>query len=486
MDRYKKLTILHSNDLHGDFYAEDIDQKLVGGVSMLSGYINRARLEEENVIYAIAGDMFTGSVIDSEYKGISTIEIMNMIGPDVVSLGNHEVDYGVAHLLFLEKCARFPIINANMHIANKDVRLFKSHELIKIGGMSVLFIGILTEEVLTHTKADLLVGSLVDIWEAAEQVGKICNSYKTVDIDFTVLLTHIGIEEDKKLAEILDPRWGVDIIIGGHSHTKLDAPVVVNNIPIVQAAVGTNQIGRFDIVVDTDNNCIENYDWKLIEINSENCPRDKALEEMINSYKDKTDNKYNRYLTRFLEEYTHPRRDRETDLGKILTDIFKENMMLDIMFIGSGSIRRDLGPIILYKDLIEALPYDEEIYNVTLTGRQLVKAMERVHRKEAYDGIDPEFYQYSKGFQVVYSRKEDKILKLEFENQPIDLDREYKIGLYKFHYNNSDNFLNLPHEEISKRSRLITSSSRDFLKEYFLQTEYIEVPKDQRWIVIED
>ena len=73
MKNLKKLTILHSNDMHGDFLAEQIDQRLVGGVSLLSGYVNKVRREEKNVIYAVAGDMFRGNVIDSEYKGTSTI-----------------------------------------------------------------------------------------------------------------------------------------------------------------------------------------------------------------------------------------------------------------------------------------------------------------------------------------------------------------------------------------------------------------------------
>ncbi len=102
MKNLKKLTLLHSNDMHGDFLAENLDAKLVGGVSLLSGYINKVRQDEENVIYAIAGDMFRGSIIDSEFLGLSTIQIMNMLGPDIVTLGNHEVDYGLAHLLFLE------------------------------------------------------------------------------------------------------------------------------------------------------------------------------------------------------------------------------------------------------------------------------------------------------------------------------------------------------------------------------------------------
>ena len=124
----KKLTILHSNDLHGDFLAEQVDEKLVGGVSRLSGYVNKVRSEEKNVIYAIAGDMFRGSLIDSEYQGISTIQIMNLLAPDVASLGNHEVDYGLAHLLFLERCASFPIICANMYVKHVGKRLFTSQK----------------------------------------------------------------------------------------------------------------------------------------------------------------------------------------------------------------------------------------------------------------------------------------------------------------------------------------------------------------------
>ena len=77
MADYRKLTILHSNDMHGDFLAENIDDSLVGGVSMLSGYLNRVRNKDPEALYVIAGDMFRGSIIDAEYQGVSTIEIMN-------------------------------------------------------------------------------------------------------------------------------------------------------------------------------------------------------------------------------------------------------------------------------------------------------------------------------------------------------------------------------------------------------------------------
>ena len=195
MKQTKKITILHSNDLHGDFLAEQVDEKLVGGVSMLSGYIEKVRAEQPNTIYVIAGDMFRGSVIDSEYKGLSTIEIMNALAPDVVTIGNHEVDYGIAHLLFIEKCARFPIINANLYIKNTphtavhplqdpaDGRhehpVHRHHHAGRDQPDQVRIAG------------GVLCGSTA---AAAAEVGKICNAHNSIDIDFTVLLTHIGFE----------------------------------------------------------------------------------------------------------------------------------------------------------------------------------------------------------------------------------------------------------------------------------------------------
>ena len=137
------------------------------------------------MIYAVAGDMFRGSVIDSEYKGTSTIGIMNLVGPDVATIGNHEIDYGLAHLLFLEKCADFPIINAHLHIKSNGRRMFRPFWIAHIDNMKILFIGIITEEVLAATKTDELIGSFVDIGEAAREVGNICNAYNAIDIDFT-------------------------------------------------------------------------------------------------------------------------------------------------------------------------------------------------------------------------------------------------------------------------------------------------------------
>lgn len=374
MKHTKKITILHSNDLHGDFLAEQVDEKLVGGVSMLSGYIEKVRAEEPNTLYVIAGDMFRGSVIDSEYKGLSTIEIMNALAPDVVTIGNHEVDYGIAHLLFIEKCARFPIINANLYIKNTPTRLFTPYKILRVDGMNILFIGIITQDVINQTKSESLVGSFVDTAAAAAEVGKICNAHNSIDIDFTVLLTHIGFEEDRHLARQLDPAWGVDLIIGGHSHTLPEHAVEENGVVIAQAGTGTDQIGRFDIVVDTDNNCIDSYTWRTVPICAETCPRNPAMEQVLQRFTSQVDEKYSHIVGRFRRELTHPERTQETELGNLFADIFTRSLGIDVMLIGSGSIRAEkLGPIVTYGDLIEGFPYDDGVYMFKVTGRQLAR-----------------------------------------------------------------------------------------------------------------
>jgi len=486
MKNLKKLTILHSNDLHGDFMAREVDNELLGGISMLSGYVQKVRREEENVLYAISGDMFRGSVIDSEFKGISTIEIMNMLAPDVVTLGNHEVDYGIAHLLFIEKCAQFPIINANMYLTTNHVRLFRSHLIVNIDGMKVMFIGILTEDVLSATKQDSLIGSLVDVRAAAEEVGKICNAYRTEDIDFTVLLTHIGFEADKELAAMLDPEWGVDIIIGGHSHTFLEKPEEVAGIPIVQASCGTAQIGRFDITVDTDTNSIDSYTWKLIPIDDDYCPRDKELEQVIRKYKEQTDTKYSRVITRFVDRYTHPARNQETMLGKLLTDAFKDVLGVDIMFLGSGSIRgEELGPIVQYRDLMQIFPYNDKIYRIYVNGEQLKRMVKHILRDEAFEGEHTEFYQFSRGFRIEYDRKSKELISLSLNGYEIRDFDQFTLGLQAFHLKNIKEFLNVSPEEISspRRPKVLSTNSTDVLEEYFSNQELIRASGERRLVL---
>ena len=486
MANIKKLTILHSNDLHGDFLAEEVDAQLIGGVSMLSGYVSKVRREEKNAIYCIAGDMFRGSVIDSEFRGISTIEIMNMLAPDVVTIGNHEIDYGIAHLLFLEKCAKFPIINANLHISTNKARLFKPHHIIEIDGMKILFIGIVTDTVLSMAKKEALVGSFIDIHDAAAEVERICNAYNATDIDCTILLTHIGFEEDKQLASQLDPSLGVDIIIGGHSHTFLEEPEEVNGILIAQAGTGTDQVGRFDLEIDTDSNCIHGFSWQSIPISDAHCPRDTALEAILNRYKTAADEKYSRLVTRLKRQLSHPSWYQETELGGFLADILQESLRLDMMLVGSGSIRvKEFGPIVLFSDLMECLPYDDSAIALWVSGAQLKKMILYMLRDEVWDGSHCEFFQFSQGVRVVYDKANRVCKEFTLHDAPIEDAKIYKIGLQYYFYLNMKDFFSVSHEDVEQngKPRRVATSCREVLEEYLSCHQNLDHPISGRFII---
>ncbi len=477
MERYKRLTLLHSNDMHGDFLADDTQGAPVGGVAMLSGYINKVRETEPNVLYCIAGDMFRGSVIDSEYRGLSTIEIMNMLSPDVVTLGNHETDYGLAHLLFLEKCARFPIINANLHVKTNGARLFRPHVILEANGIKTLFIGILTEDVIAQTKREALIGAVVDVAEAAEEVGRICNAYNAVDVDLTVLLTHIGFEEDKKLAARLDPAWSVDLIIGGHSHTLLTEPAVVNGIPIVQVGSGTDQIGRFDLTVDTFENRVADYSWQCVPINPQNCPKDTEIEALIARYKSSTDEKYSRVVTRFARRLTHPARTQETALGGLLADALRNSVGVDVMLLSSGSVRVPaLGPIVMLQDLNEAFPFDDALYMIRVTGAQLRRMLLYMLRDEVWQGVHCEFYQFSAGLRAEYIKEERDFASFTYRGAPIADAQILTLGLQQYHYVNFEEIFRVPLEEIRRNGapRVAATSCRDVLEEYLTAHQHLD------------
>ena len=483
----KKLTILHSNDLHGDFLPKETDGKETGGLSRLSGYVNKVRAERENVIYAIAGDMFRGSVIDSEYQGLSTIDLMNNLNPDVATIGNHEVDYGFAHLLFLEKCAKFPIVNANLFITMNNARVFTPYINVEVGGMRVMFIGILTEEVLASTKNEKIIGTFIDLESAAKEVGIICDNYRTVRTDMTILLTHIGYENDLKLAEMLDPDWGVDVIIGGHSHTFMDKPEYVNNIPIVQAGTGTGVIGRFDIQYDTEKKEIADLKWKCVEINEDTAPKDEIMEELIDSYRTQTDSKYKRVVTRWARKLTHPCREQETEMGNLYADIMAWEASYDVMLFGSGSIRKkELGPVIEYQDMVENTPFDDPLYMVEVTGAQIRRIFQHLFRDDAWIG-ETEFYQISSALRVTYRKSTHTIESFTFKGEEITDDMRIKLGIQAYHFNNFDDFFGIPLEEVkaNMKPRIVATSVNNIIEEYFATNNGLDAKVDGRITILE-
>lgn len=483
-----RLTILHSNDMHGDFLSEAKagTGQLLGGLALLSGYVNQVRREETNSLFVIAGDMLQGSVIDSEYRGISTMEIMNYLSPDVVSLGNHEFGYGLPHLLFLEKVGNFPIVNANLYLKNYHKRLMRPHLILKKDGLNILFIGIITDKILADLATDQQIASFITLAEARDEIGRICDAYKTDDIDLTVLLTHIGFDSDCELAALLRPEWGVDLIIGGHSHTILEQPANVNGILIAQAGVGTDQIGRFDLMVDDETNSIASWQWRLIPIDSDLAAPDPQLDAFINTFKSEVDAKYNTILCRFAETLTHPKREVETALGNLAADALLESASSDIVFVGSGFIRQpELGPVVTLNTFMACFPFEESLVRCAITGAQLRRAFAHIMRAENRNG-EGECYQVSRGVVAVYNEAERRLESLSLNGEPIDDFRHYTLALAEYHYHNTASFLNLTAEEmvIIRPARVVATSIRDVLEEYLRSNQNLSSKVEGRLVYL--
>ena len=192
-------------------------------------------------------------------------------------------------------------------------------------------------------------------------------------------------------------------------------------------------------------------------------------------------------VTRFRRELTHPDRNRETELGGLFSDIFKEMLDLDIMLLGSGSIRAEkLGPLVLYSDLVESFPYDDSITMITVTGEQLRRMILFMLRDEVWQGAHCEFYQLSKDLKVVYDREKRELLEMTFENQPIDDKRLYKVGLQRFHVQNMEDNLAVTLDEVSanRKPRIVATSCRDILDEYLSTHQHLDRQIDGRLTLI--
>ncbi|MBR0386030.1 MAG: 5'-nucleotidase C-terminal domain-containing protein, partial [Erysipelotrichaceae bacterium] len=306
----------------------------------------------------------------------------------------------------------------------------------------------------------------------------IIDNYKTTKVDLTVLLTHIGFENDKALAELLDPNWGVDLIIGAHTHTLLEEPCVVNGIPIVQIGQGTSHLGRFDIEINTESHQMENYRWQLLDINEDTAPVDPVMEDVLNSYKNQTDRKYQRLITTFRRPLTHPSRYQETELGNLIADLLQVDSSFDIMLFASGSIRsKSLGPIVSYEDLKNCLPFNAPIYMIEVTGKQLRHMMRFMLRDEALlPDAHSEFYQVSKGFKMVYDCNTHDFEEFSLNGAEIQDDDIIKVAVQDYHLKNFTEFFDVPIEEVTeiKKPRMVITDDFSIFEELMAATPQMD------------
>ena len=477
------LVLLHSNDIHGAFQPKSEDGILTGGISLLSGFVQKTRRTEENVIYAMAGDLFMGSIIDSEYRGLSTIRLANALAPDVFTVGNHEIDYGLSHLLFLEKCADFPIICANLSVRELNRTIFRPWIDIERGGITVRFIGLLTESITGKIQQEDLIDREISVRDVYKELGRVVRALqREKKADLTVLLSHLGIMDDRVLAEKIPPEWGIDLLIGGHSHTLIQEPEIVNGIPIVQAGSGSAQIGRFDIDMDPEAHRMIRYSWQLLPIDERNAEPDELLEFYQERYQREVDEKYEKNLATLPKAYVHNGFHRETEVLDLFTDLYREAFETDVFLLSSNGVRcRTIGPSVSRKDLKMALPYDNEVFRISMSGGRLDRMIRYMLRKESWEGVNI-FILFSGTMQIEFDRTERVVREVRIYGEKPDPERTYTVGITSYVRKNLQAFLSIAEDELPIAK--IAAEDRPKLEEFLLQKGSFELQHEGRVVMV--
>jgi 5'-nucleotidase len=266
----KHITILHTNDVHSHidpFPESDPRSPNMGGVARRASIIAKIRQENSNVLLLDAGDVFQGTPYFNYYGGELELKLMSMMKYDLATLGNHDFDNGIDGFLAQLPHANFEFVSANYDFKNTVLDTFvKPYKIfvkggIKIGvfGLGVQLEGLVDPKLYKETK-------YINPIETAQEITKILKEEKKCDL--IICLSHLGFkykDEPEKASDINLARKtkNIDLIIGGHTHTFLDKPIIEKNLDgkevlINQVGCYGINLGRIDFYLDSNKNVSSN------------------------------------------------------------------------------------------------------------------------------------------------------------------------------------------------------------------------------------
>ncbi|KPN95352.1 5'-nucleotidase C-terminal domain-containing protein [Lysinibacillus sp. ZYM-1] len=401
------LSVLHVNDTHAR--ANELPK--------LATAVKEQRETKKNVLTLHAGDAFSGTLYFNEFQGQADLALLNEIGFDAMVFGNHEFDLGSSPeghqaLADFVKGAKFPFVDANTDFSAdaKFTGLFTdlissepengkiySGIVKEIDGEKVGIFGLTTEETL-----DIASPGKVTFTNYIEEAKKAVAAFEGMGVNKIIALTHIGYNDNPKVDnDILLAKNvpGIDVIVGGHDHTKLDEPFVVktNTVGeakdatlIVQANEYVKYLGTLDVTFD-GNGVVTEYGGELIDLGK--VAEDAALVKLLEPFKAKIDEVNNKEIgVKITEELANPRatessldsvRSNETALGNIITDgmLAKAQKYTDktvVMALQNGGGIRAAIPAgnITVGQVISVLPFGNTLALMDATGAELKAAFE--------------------------------------------------------------------------------------------------------------
>ncbi len=475
------LQILTVNDFHGAL-AENGKNP---GAAKLVEYLKEAKAQNpDGVLLVSAGDMFQGSPDSNLLYGKTVVSIMNYAKFDVMTLGNHEFDWGIGILKERISQANFPFVCANV-IDNSTgalVDFIKPYTLLERGGVKIGVIGIATPE--TAYKTNPKVVANYTFKDPVKAVNDLVPKIKQQGAEIIVVLSHLPSWMDEKgnisgdAAALAMQARGINAIVSGHSHQTVFG--TVNGIPVVQAYYNGRAVGEIDLFYNKSSHKVETSTVTVTALPFADLQGDPAVQGMLDQAQAEIAPVKNTVVGQTVNALSHDRNEPvETLLGQWVTDTMRQTADADIAFQNTGGLRTGIpAGTITMGNLYEVMPFDNTLFTVEMTGKQVMQVLEHGIMNREIGMI-----QYS-GIKVSYSTtgpQGGQIIAVTMsDGTPLRLDKTYLVVTNDFMAAGGDGFTIF---QAGKNLRDTNIPVRDILADTIRKQKIIDFVGDDRWTV---
>lgn len=374
-----KLNILHMNDVHGAVEPA-LDPTVspdspVGGIAYSAAVIEQEKAKNpEGTLTLNAGDIAEGTMVSYMTQGRIISDTMKQMKFDAIALGNHDFEWGQEALGTLVQELDAPVVAANV-VRTSDGSVIdgaKPYIMKDIKGVKVAIIGLGTRETERYIEKEKLEGLKFE--NEIDTAKKYVPEVKDKGADLVIVLSHLGFDADKELASKVD---GIDVIVGGHSHTELQEGHKLGETIIVQAGSQSRYVGNLELHIDPKTKKIVQNQAKLIPVITKDLQPDKQVMDILTPYLQETERQGNEVMGTAMEDLHYGHKD-----CKILNQIFADSILdasgAEIGLCSSRILRGNVkAGEVPYKELYSALPFTcEKFYTVKTTGDKVLEEIE--------------------------------------------------------------------------------------------------------------
>lgn len=463
-----KLTILHTNDIHSRIESinkydstcgadDEAEGKCFGGVARLKALVDarRAALADENVLLLDAGDPFQGSLFYTTYKGAAEAEFMEAIGYDAMAVGNHEFDDGPEGLAAFIDAVSFPVISGNLDLSSsaelKDKVL--NHVVLEVGGEKIGIISALaTDTVDTSSPGDDVV-----FQDEIESLTADVAALKEEGVDIIIAVTHVGLAKDLEIAEKVP---GLDLVVGGHSHTLLantwdraagPYPTMVGDVPVVQAYAYSKYLGEITLTFDDDGTLIS-AEGEPILLDASITP-DPDIAARVAEMGAPIEEMKERVVASAATAIDGDRsvcRVQECQMGNLVADAMLDRVAdqgVQLSIANSGGLRAsiDYGEVTM-GEVLTVLPFQNTLSTFEITGQGMIDALENgVSQVEEVKGRFPQVSGMSFTWDPSVAPNEGRITEVLVASEdgfvPIDPEATYLVVTNNYVRNGGDGYV---------------------------------------------